>query len=64
VLICLTMSAASGCTNSQNATESAAERLKPQAAQCAGALADGPIQAARAECLAHLAQLEAALNWK
>ena len=30
---------------------------------CASALADGVIESARRECLAHLAQLEAWGNW-
>lgn len=53
----------SGCVSSQTATGSASDRLKSQAAECARALADGPIEAAREECLAHLAQTEAALGW-
>lgn len=51
----------SGCVTSQPST--ATDRLKPQAAACASSLADGTQEEARAACLAHLAQLEAALNW-
>ena len=50
-----------GCVTSQPSTVS--DRLKAQAAMCASALADGVIESARRECLAHLAQLEAAENW-
>ena len=60
-LACLTISAASGCVTSQPST--ATDRLKPVAADCAAELADGTQEAARAACLAHLAQLEAALGW-
>lgn len=51
----------SGCVSSQPST--ATDRLKPQAAMCAAALADGVIESARRECLAHLAQLEAWADW-
>lgn len=60
-LMLLTMIAASGCVTSQPST--ALDRIKGQAAACADRLADGSQQEARAACLAHLAQLEAALNW-
>lgn len=52
----------SGCVTSQPST-AVSDRLKSQAAMCAMALADGVIESARRECLAHLAQLEAAENW-
>ncbi len=60
-LALLTLSALSGCVTSQPGT--ATDRLKAQAAACADRLADGTQQEARAACLAHLAQLEAALQW-
>lgn len=60
-LALLTTSALIGCVPSQPVT--ATDRLKAQAANCAAELADGTQAAARAACLAHLAQLEAALNW-
>ena len=60
-LALLTMSALTGCVTSQPST--ATDRLKPRAADCAAELADGSQEAARAACLAHLAELEAALNW-
>ena len=57
----LMLNALSGCVSSQPST--ATDRLKPQAAMCAAALADGVIESARRECLAHLAQLEAWADW-
>ena len=60
-LALLTMSALTGCVTSQPST--ATDRLKPGAAECARSLADGTQADAREDCLAHLAQLEAALNW-
>ena len=61
VLALLTTSALSGCVTSQPST--ALDRLKPGAAECAASLADGSQADAREDCLAHLAQLEAALKW-
>ena len=55
------LNALSGCVGLQPST--ASDRLKPQAAMCASALADGVIESARRECLAHLAQLEAWGDW-
>ena len=52
----------SACVSSQPVT--ATDRLKPGAAKCAASLADGSQADAREDCLAHLAQLEAALNWR
>ena len=60
-LACLTTLVLTGCVSSQPGT--ATDRLKPGAADCAAELADGTQADARAACLAHLAQLEAALNW-
>ena len=60
-LACLTMIGLAGCVTSQPST--ALDRLKPGASGCAAELADGTQADARAACLAHLAQLEAALNW-
>ena len=60
-LILMTLAALPGCMTSPSGT--AINRMKPQAVNCAEALADGPIEAARTECLAHLAQVEAALDW-
>ena len=56
-----TLTALAGCVTSRPST--ALDRLKPVAADCAAELADGTQADARAACLAHLAQLEAALNW-
>lgn len=55
--------ALSACVNSQAVTGSATDRLKPQAAACARALAGDSMPGARAACLPHLAQVEAALDW-
>ena len=60
-LALLTASALSGCVTSQPST--ALDRLKGKAAECAGSLAGDSLPQAREDCLAHLAQLEAALNW-
>ena len=57
----LMLNVLSGCESSQPST--ATDRLKPQAVMCASALADGVIESARRECLAHLAQLEALADW-
>jgi hypothetical protein len=57
----MTTLAVSGCVTSQPST--ALDRLKPRAADCAASLADGTQEDAREACLAHLAQLEAALGW-
>ena len=57
----LMLSVLSGCVTSQPST--ATDRLKGKAAECALELADGTQASAREACLAHLAQLEAALNW-
>jgi len=51
----------SGCVTSQPST--ATDRLKPGAAECARQLADGDPASAREACMAHLAMLEAAMNW-
>ncbi len=60
-LILMILAGLSGCVTSQPST--ALNRLKPGAAECAAALADGTQADAREDCLAHLAQLEAALGW-
>lgn len=57
----LMLSVLSGCVTSQPST--ATDRLKEKAAECAASLADGTQADARKACLAHLAQLEAALDW-
>ena len=62
VLALLTVNALTGCVNSQPST--ATDRLKEKAAECAGSLAGESLPKARKDCLAHLAQLEAALNWQ
>lgn len=60
-MLCLTMIGLTGCMTSQPST--ATDRLKPGAAECARQLADGDQASARAACMAHLAMLEAAMNW-
>ena len=60
-IIIMAVASVSGCVTSQPST--ASNRLKQQAAMCASALADGVIESARRECLAHLAQMEAGGNW-
>jgi hypothetical protein len=60
-LALMMISAVGGCMTSQPST--ATDRLKAKAAECAASLAGGTQADAREDCLAHLAELEAALNW-
>lgn len=60
-MLCLMISALSGCVTSQPST--ATDRLKLGAAECARQLAYGDQMESRAACMAHLAMLEASLGW-